>query len=65
MVLDQRKPLEWYTLEVLSENSKEDIDRMEGLDNILRQLFVKINSGIPPKSWRNYLKENITVIEPL
>lgn len=59
MVLDQRKPLEWYVLEVLSDNPKEQMDRVTNLDNILRQLFIKINSGIAPKNWRNSLKENL------
>ena len=63
MVLDQRRPLEWYVLEVLSDNPKQQVDRMTSLDNILRQLFIKINSGVPPKSWRNSLKENIALSE--
>jgi hypothetical protein len=52
MVLDQRGSLEWFLLEVINEHPKLFEDKIANLDNILRHLFTKVNSGFQPRNWR-------------
>jgi hypothetical protein len=62
LVLDQRSSVEQYFIEVLLAESPAldlDVARLaeEDRDRMLRQLFIKINSGAPPVNWREYEDE--------
>lgn len=55
MVLNQRSNLEAYLLEVFYENP--DLSNREpgNVNEILRRLFIKINSKKTPISYKNYM----------
>jgi hypothetical protein len=55
MVLNQRSNLEAYLLEVFHEHSELDYKDSANINQILRLLFIKINSKKPPTSYKDYL----------
>lgn len=55
MVLNQRSNLECYLLEVFHQNPEIDYKDVAKVNQILRKLFVKINSKKPAVSYKNYL----------
>jgi hypothetical protein len=55
MVLNQRSHLESYLLEVFYEHPELDYKDPNNINQILRLLFIKINSKKPPVSYRDYL----------
>jgi hypothetical protein len=55
MVLNQRSHLESYLLEVFYEHSELDYKDSNNINQILRFLFIKINSRKPPVTYRDYL----------
>ena len=55
MVLNQRSNLEAYLLEVFHEHAELDYKDPANTNQILRYLFIKINSRKPPVSYKDYL----------
>ena len=55
MVLNQRSSLESYLLEVFHEHSELDYKDPSNTNQILRYLFIKINSRKPPVSYKDYV----------
>lgn len=55
MVLNQRSTLESYLLEVFHEHSELDYKDPANINQILRFLFIKINSKKPPLSYKDHL----------
>lgn len=55
MVLNQRSNLEAYLLEVFYENPDLSSKEPGNVNEILRKLFIKINSKKTPVSYRNYM----------
>lgn len=55
MVLNQRSNLEAYLLEVFYERPELDYKDSNNINQILRALFVKINSKKPPTNYRDFL----------
>lgn len=58
MVLNQRSNLECYLLEVFHEHTELDCKDPSNINQILRCLFIKINSKKPPVSYRDYLPDH-------
>lgn len=56
MVLNQRSSLEAYLLEVFYENPHLNTKTPETVNEILRKLFIKINSKKAPISYKNYTR---------
>jgi hypothetical protein len=55
MVLNQRSSLESYLLEVFYENTQVNSRDPSCVNEILKKLFVKINSKKTPINYRHYL----------
>lgn len=58
MVLNGRSSLEGYLLEVFYENGGLSSKDSSNVNEILRKLFVKINSKRQPVSYKNYVNGN-------
>ena len=55
MVLNQRSHLESFLLEVFYEHPELDYKDSTSTNQILRFLFIKINSKKPPVTYKDYL----------
>lgn len=60
MVLNQRSHLESYLLEVFYEHPELDYKDSNNINQILRFLFIKINSKKPPVTYKDYIASTET-----